>query len=158
MQEFVFGWVRIIFLETLPNNTWRCRCFLIFFKGFMNSRLNYFLQFSSCGPWRVFSHSNSSSHRALGWYRHTSSSRQFRNILCGLEIFNYCPHDGNVNFHCSSSFLKGSRFKVQGSLLFVTYTIIQGIIGSEMLVGTGPLNGKCKKEKIKHDNKIKKIT
>ncbi len=25
-----------------------------------------------------------------------------------------------------------------------------------MLVGTGPLNGKCKKEKIKHDNKIKK--
>ncbi len=24
-------------------------------------------------------------------------------------------------------------FKVQGSLLFVTYTIIQGIIGSEML-------------------------
>ncbi len=41
----------------------------------------------------------------------------------------------------------GSRFKVQGSLLFVTYTIIQGIIGSEMLVGTGPLNGKCKKEK-----------
>ncbi len=42
---------------------------------------------------------------------------------------------------------EGSRFKVQGSLLFVTYTIIQGIIGSEMLVGTGPLNGKCKKEK-----------
>ncbi len=39
------------------------------------------------------------------------------------------------------------RFKVQGSLLFVTYTIIQGIIGSEMLVRTGPLNGKCKKEK-----------
>ncbi len=26
-----------------------------------------------------------------------------------------------------------SRFKVQGSLLFVTYTIIQGIISSEML-------------------------
>ncbi len=44
---------------------------------------------------------------------------------------------------------------VQGSLLFVTYTIIQGIIGSEMLVRTGPLNGKCKKEKIKHDNRIK---
>ncbi len=44
-------------------------------------------------------------------------------------------------------------FKVQGSLLFVTYTIIQGIISSEMLVRTGPLNGKCKK-KIKN-NKIK---
>ncbi len=38
------------------------------------------------------------------------------------------------------------RFKVQGSLLFVTYTIIQGIIGSEMLIRTGPLNGKCKKK------------
>ncbi len=36
----------------------------------------------------------------------------------------------------------------QGSLLFVTYTIIQGIISSEMLVRTGPLNGKCKKIKI----------
>ncbi len=47
------------------------------------------------------------------------------------------------------------RNTYQGSLLFVTYTIIQGIIGSEMLVRTGPLNGKCKKEKIKHDNKIK---
>ncbi len=49
--------------------------------------------------------------------------------------------------------VQGSRFKVQGSLLFVTYTIIQGIISSEMLVRTGPLNGKCKK--IKHYNKIK---
>ncbi len=42
-------------------------------------------------------------------------------------------------------FLCLDRFKVQGSLLFVTYTIIQGIISSEMLVRTGPLNGKCKK-------------
>ncbi len=41
---------------------------------------------------------------------------------------------------------QGSRFKVQGSLLFVTYIIIQGIIGSEMLIRTGPLNGKCKKK------------
>ncbi len=44
-----------------------------------------------------------------------------------------------------------SRFKVQGSLLFVTYTIIQGI-SSEMLVRTGPLNGKCKKIKINKNN------
>ncbi len=36
--------------------------------------------------------------------------------------------------------VQGSRF-----LLFVTYIIIQGIIGSEMLIRTGPLNGKCKK-------------
>ncbi len=42
--------------------------------------------------------------------------------------------------------VQGSRL-VQGSLLFVTYTIIQGIISSEMLVRTGPLNGKCKKKK-----------
>ncbi len=34
----------------------------------------------------------------------------------------------------------------KGTLLFVTYTIIQGIISSEMLVRTGPLNGKCKKK------------
>ncbi len=32
-----------------------------------------------------------------------------------------------------------SAVQVQGSLLFVTYTIIQGIISSEMLVRTGPL-------------------
>ncbi len=46
---------------------------------------------------------------------------------------------------------------VQGSLLllFVTYTIIQGIISSEMLVRTGPLNGKCKKIKNTNYNKIK---
>ncbi len=50
-----------------------------------------------------------------------------------------------------------SRFKVQGSLLFVTYTIIQGIIGSEMLIRTGPLNGKCKKKIKKHNNNIKAI-
>ncbi len=43
------------------------------------------------------------------------------------------------------------RFKVQGSCLFVTYTIIQGIISSEMEVRTGPLNGQCKKIKIKDD-------
>ncbi len=46
---------------------------------------------------------------------------------------------------------QGSRFKVQGSCLFVTYTIIQGIISSEMEVRTGPLNGQCKKIKIKDD-------
>ncbi len=37
--------------------------------------------------------------------------------------------------------------EVRGSLLFVTYTIIQGIISSEMKVRTGPLNGQCKKIK-----------
>ncbi len=106
MLEIVFGWVRIIFIETLPNTMWWCRCCLtIFFLGFLTPRLNYFLQFSSCGPWIDFSHSNY-PHHALGRYRHTSSSRQFCNILCWLEILNYCPDGGNGNFHCSSSFLK----------------------------------------------------
>ncbi len=36
--------------------------------------------------------------------------------------------DFDTNRHA----LQLSRFKVQGSLLFVTYTIIQGIISSEM--------------------------
>ncbi len=49
----------------------------------------------------------------------------------------------------SSLSFQGSR--VQGSCLFVTYTIIQGIISSEMEVRTGPLNGQCKKIKIKDD-------
>ncbi len=42
--------------------------------------------------------------------------------------------------------------KIQGSRLFVTYTIIQGIISSEMEVRTGPLNGPVQKKiKIKDD-------
>ncbi len=55
--------------------------------------------------------------------------------------------DEVVCFRTLDSDLK-TRFKVQGSLLFVTYIIIQGIIGSEMLIRTGPLNGKCKKKNI----------
>ncbi len=50
-----------------------------FFKGFLTPKLNLFLQFSSCNPWRVFGHSNSPLHRALGWYRYMSSSRQIHN-------------------------------------------------------------------------------
>ncbi len=65
-------------------------------------------QFSSCGPWRIFSHSKSPPHCALARYRHTSSCRQFRSILCWLEILNYCPDGGNGDFHCSSSFLKAT--------------------------------------------------
>ncbi len=119
MLKCVFGWDRIIFLETLPNNMWWC--LTIFFKGFSTQRLNYFLQFSSCGPWRVFSHSNSPSHRALGRYRHTSSSRQFRNIFCWLEMFNYFPDGGNGNFHCSSSFLKATSLICEAQLSFAAH-------------------------------------
>ncbi len=122
MLEIIFGWVRRIFLETLPNNMWWCRCCLtIFFFGFLPPRLNYFLQFSSCGPWRVFGHSNSPSHHALGRYRHTSSSRQIHNILCWLEILNYCPDGGNGDFHCSSSFLKATSLICEAQLSFATH-------------------------------------
>ncbi len=76
------------------------------FLGFLTPRHNYFLQFSSCGPWRVFTHSNSPPHRALGRYRHMSSSRQFCNILCWLEILDYYPDGGNGDIHSSSSYLK----------------------------------------------------
>ncbi len=119
MLEFVFGWARIFFLETLPNNMWWCRCWLtIYFKGFLTPRLNSFPQVSSCGLWRVFSHSNSPSHRALGRYRHTSSSRQFHNILCWLEISNHCPDGGHGNVHCSSAFLKATSLNLWSSIIF----------------------------------------
>ncbi len=40
MLEFVFGWARRIFLETLPNNMWWCRgLFDFFFLGFLTPRL-----------------------------------------------------------------------------------------------------------------------
>ncbi len=93
----------------------------LFFKGFLTPKLNLSLQFSSCGPWRVFSHSNSPPHRALGRYRHTSSSRQIHNIFCWLEILNYCPDGGNENFHCSSSFLKATSLICEAQLSFAAH-------------------------------------
>ncbi len=114
------------FSWTLPNNMWWCRCCLTISFGFLTPRLNNFLQFSSCGPWRVFSHSNSPSHSASGRYRHTSSSRQYHYILCWLEILNYCPDGGNGTFHCSSSFLKATSLICEVQLSFAarqTYII-----------------------------------
>ncbi len=106
-------------LETLPNMWWYRCCLTHLFLSFLTLRVNYFLQFSSCGPWNIFSHSNYPLHRALGRYRHTSSSRQFRNILCWLEILNYRPDGRNGNFHCSSSFLKAtSRGSCEAQLSF----------------------------------------
>ncbi len=69
----------------------------------------------------VFSHSNSPPHRALGWYRYTSSSRQIRNIFCWLEIFNYCLDGGNGIFHCSSSFLKATSLICEAQLSFAAH-------------------------------------
>ncbi len=54
-------------------------------------------------------------------YRHTSSSRQIRNILCWLEILNYCPDGGNGNFHCSSSFLKATSLICEAQLSFAAH-------------------------------------
>ena len=129
MLEFVSGWVRRIFLETLPNNMCWCRFGLTIF-GFLNQRLCYFLQFSSCGPWRVFSYSNSPYHRTLGWFKHTSSSRQFCNIFCWLEILNYCPDGGNGNFHCSSSFLKATSLitNLWSSIIFCCTSEIYSLV------------------------------
>ncbi len=79
------------------------------------------MQFSSGGPWRVFRHSNSPPHRALGRYRHTSSSRQFPNTLCWLEMINYCPDGGNGNIHCSNSFLKATSLICEAQLYFVAH-------------------------------------
>ncbi len=97
-----------------------------FFLRFYSPRLNYFLQFSSCGPWKVFSHLNYPSHRAIGRYRHESSSRQFRNILCWLEILNNCPDGGNRHFHCSRSFLKATSINLWSSIIFcyTSYSLV----------------------------------
>ncbi len=88
---------------------------------FLTPRLNLSLQFSSCGPWRVFSHSNSPPHRVLGRYRHTSSSRQIHNIFYWLEILNYCPDGGNGNVHCSSSFLKATSLICEAQWSFAAH-------------------------------------
>ncbi len=117
-MHFFFGWARIIFFETLPNNMWWYRCYLTFCKGFLTPKPNYFLQFSSCGPWRVFSHSNSPSHHTLGRYRHTSSSRQIHKILCWLQILEYCLDCGNGHFHCSISFPKATSLICEAQLFF----------------------------------------
>ncbi len=90
-----------------------------FFLRFSDPDLS--LQFSSCGPWRVFGYSNSPPHRALGRYRHTSSFRQIHNILCWLEPLNYCPDGGNGNFHCSSSFLKATSLICEAQWFSATH-------------------------------------
>ncbi len=59
--------------------------------------------------------------RALGWYRHTSSSRQIHKMLCWLEILNYCLDGGNGHFHCSSSFLKATSLICEAQLSFAAH-------------------------------------
>ncbi len=111
MLEFVFGRARTIFLETLPNNMWWYRgCLTFFFKVFW-PETQLFLAIL-----QLWSFS-----RALGRYTHTSSSRQFCNILYWLENLNYCPDGGNGNFHCSSSFLKATSQICEAQLSFAAH-------------------------------------
>ncbi len=84
-----------------------------FFMLFLTPRLNYFLQFSTCNLWRVFGHSNSPPHRALGWYKHTSFSRQICNVFSWLKSLNYYPDGGHGNFHCTSSILTATFYFVK---------------------------------------------
>ncbi len=122
MLEIIFGWVRRIFLETLPNNMWWCRCCLtIIFLVFCPRDSTIFWNSPAVVLEESLANSNSPPHRALGRYRHTSSSRQIRNILCWLEILNYCPDGGNGNFHCSSSFLKATSLICEAQLSFAAH-------------------------------------
>ncbi len=122
MLEIVFGWARRIFLETLPNNMWWCRCCLtIFFLVFWPRDSTIFCNSPAVVLEESLATQNSPSHHALGRYRHTSSSRQIRNILCWLEILNYCPDGGNGNFHCSSSFLKTTSLICEAQLSFAAH-------------------------------------
>ncbi len=72
-------------------------------------------------PAVVFSHSKSPPHRALGWYRHMSSSRLIHNMLRWLGIPKYCPDGGNANFHCCSSFLKATSLICEAQLSFAAH-------------------------------------
>ncbi len=113
MLEFVFGWVRRIFYWNPPEQHVVMQWLFDIFLGFLTPRLNQSRQFFSCDSWRVFGHSNSPPHRGLGWYRHTSSSRQICNILRWLEPLNYCPDDGNRDFQWFRSFLRATFYFVK---------------------------------------------
>ncbi len=109
---------RIIFLEILPNNTWWCRgCLTIFFKVFWPRDSTIFCN----SPAVILGESLATQTLLIRRYRHTSSSRQFRNILCWLEIINYCPDGGDGDFHCSSSFLKATSLIYEAQLSFAAH-------------------------------------
>ncbi len=100
-----FGWVRTIFLETLPNNMWWYRgCLIFFFLGFWPQDSTNLCNSPAVILGESLGHSNSPPHRALGRYRHTSSSRQIFNIFSWLEPLNYYPDGGNGDFKCFNLF------------------------------------------------------
>ncbi len=121
MLEFVFGWARILFLVPLLNNMWWCRCCLTIFKVFWPQDSTIFCNSPAVVLKESLATQNVPSHRALGQYRHTSSSRQFRNILRWLEFLNNCPDGGNGNFHCSSFFLKATSLICEAQLSFAAH-------------------------------------
>ncbi len=105
LLEFVFGWVRTIFLETLPNNMWWYRgCLIFFFLGFWPQDSTNLCNSPAVILGESFGYSNSPPQRALGRYRHTSSFRQIFNIFSWLEPLNYYPDGGNGDFQCFKLF------------------------------------------------------
>ncbi len=121
MQEFIFGRARIIFLETLTNNMWCRSCLTIYFKVFWPRDSTIFCNSPAVVLGESLSTQTLLLSRALGRYRHTSSSRPFRNILCWLEILNCCPDGGNGDFHCTSSFLKATSLICEAQLSFAAH-------------------------------------
>ncbi len=76
---------------------WWWRCCLIILCKFSVPETQSFSAILQLWPLKSLWPLKLSFSRALGWYRHMSSSRQFRNILCWLEIHNYYPDGGNWN-------------------------------------------------------------
>ncbi len=114
--RFVFG-----LLDGWKIQTWPIRRFLTESITCWFFICWFFFCNSPAVVFGVFSHSNSPPNRALGRYRHTSSSRQFQNIFCWLEILNYCPDGGNGNLHGSSSFLKTTSLICEAQLSFAAH-------------------------------------
>ncbi len=102
----------------------------------------------------------------LGWYRHTSSSRQFRNILCWLEILNYCPDGGHGNsllclFLKSHSLICEAQFSFAAHQKYILYIfsffslgwMIKGICQERWGRGL-----KCRGNQLFFNNKTKQRT
>ncbi len=96
-----------------------------FFTRFSDPETQLFSAVLQLWSLESLSQSISPPHRALGRYRHMSYSRQIHNILCWLEILNYCPDGGNGNFHCSSSFLKATSLS---SIIFCCTSEIYSLV------------------------------
>ncbi len=108
LLEFVFGWVRRIFLETLPNNMWWFNgCLMFIFLGFWPQDSTNLCN----SPAVIVGESLATQTLLLSMhYRHTSSFRQIFNIFSWLEPLNYYPDGGNGDFQCFNSFLTATFY------------------------------------------------